>query len=56
MYGLGEVLYELLQAMDFEGSSHDDQHVGFAGEVGGMDDTDIVSKRVWLVVEHDGGT
>ena len=43
MDDLGKLLDEFLETVDFERGAHDDQHVWFAGEVGGLDGAYVVA-------------
>ena len=55
MHGFRELLDEFFEPVDFERGAHDDEQVGLAREVGGLDHADVVPERVRLVVEHDRG-
>lgn len=53
MYGFCKIFYQLLEAMDLEGGAHDDEHVGFAGDISRLNSADVIAERVGFIIKND---
>jgi hypothetical protein len=55
MDGFGKFFHEFLQTVHFQRRPHDDEHIGFSGQICGLDSGDVVAEGMRFVVEHNSG-
>lgn len=50
---LGKFFHELLESVNFEQCTHDDEHLWLSRDIRALHDTNIVAERMRLVIQYD---
>ncbi len=52
--GVGKLFNELLETMDFQRGTHDDEHVWLLVEIAGLNCAYVVTERMRFIIQDDG--